>query len=86
MFNVFAESPKPESTLHEDILMDGLMTVREVADFLRVSQDKVQDLIKSGRLPSVKIDRCRRIPRRGLAEFLATRLVGASVDPVAVRP
>lgn len=49
-----------------------MLTINEVADSLRVSRAKVENLIYSGRLRSVKIDRSRRVPQDALAEFQAS--------------
>lgn len=49
-----------------------LLTPDEAAEVLRVGRSKVYDLIRSGRLRSVKVDGSRRIPVSCLKEFVAT--------------
>jgi excisionase family DNA binding protein len=53
---------------------DELMTPEEVAQRLRVGRTKVYELTDRGELPSIKIDRCRRIPSRGVDAFIARKL------------
>lgn len=48
-----------------------LLTVPEVMDVLRLGRWKVYELIRSGRLKSVKIGRDRRIPTDALDIFIA---------------
>lgn len=62
-----------------DLLLDGLMTVKEVAEYLAVDRHVVEDMAKSGELPHVRLGpRQTRIPRRALYEFLAERMRGAA--------
>ena len=58
------------------LVADGLMTVREAARFLSVSQSTLYSLMDSGRLAYVKIGRARRLPRRGVTQFAADNMVG----------
>lgn len=46
------------------------VTVKEVAELLRVSEPTVVKYIKLGELPSVTIGRCRRIRRSAVEDFL----------------
>ncbi|MFV2104653.1 helix-turn-helix domain-containing protein [Micromonospora sp. LOL_024] len=47
-----------------------LLTVTDVMARLQVGRHTVYDLIRSRRLRSVRIGRCRRIPARSLAGYL----------------
>ncbi|NIL57499.1 helix-turn-helix domain-containing protein [Salinispora arenicola] len=47
-----------------------LLTVTDVMARLQVGRHTVYDLIRSHRLHSVRIGRCRRIPARSLAGYL----------------
>lgn len=47
-------------------------TVTQVAQRLSIGRDKVYDLIRHGRLRSIKIGRLRRITDQQLAEFIAS--------------
>ena len=46
------------------------LTVLQVAELLHVSRPTVEKYIKLGELPSIKIGRCRRIPRMDLEVFI----------------
>jgi len=48
-----------------------LLTPKEAAKVLGLSQSYVYELLASGTLPSITIGRTRRIPRRALQEFVA---------------
>jgi excisionase family DNA binding protein len=43
--------------------------VREVAPLLGLSRSKTYELVMSGRLGSVMIDGCRRVPREEVTRF-----------------
>jgi excisionase family DNA binding protein len=45
-------------------------TVREAARLLSVGTRKVEYMVKSGELESIKIGRARRIPRKALDAYL----------------
>jgi len=48
-----------------------LLTVREAAEELGLGRTKVYQLVMTRRLPSVRIDGSRRIPRTALERFVA---------------
>ena len=50
--------------------MTELLTVKEVAEYLRVSRTQVRRLIRSGQLRGMMIGREYRISLTGLAEFM----------------
>lgn len=52
---------------------DSCLDLDEVADILGVSRRTVDTLIADGELPSLKIRRCRRVPRRALEAFISAR-------------
>lgn len=56
----------------------SLLTVRDVAELLSVSDDTVYRLVWSGRLPVVRVGSCLRFQRFTLADFVEHR--GASHD------
>ncbi len=58
------------------LVADGLMTVKEAAEFLRLSRSSVYALMDHGELAFVKLGRRRRIPRRALVELAASGLRG----------
>ncbi len=60
------------------LVADGLMTVKEAAEFLRLSPSRLYVLMVGGELAFVKLGRSRRIPRRALVELAARGLRGGS--------
>lgn len=60
-----------------------LLRIPEVADRLTMSRTKVYELIQSGALPSVRIDRSRRVRVRDLEAFVGSLPVGGRNDPAA---
>jgi excisionase family DNA binding protein len=61
---------------------DGLLTVREVAEVMRVSTMTVYRLIKAGDLAAVRVGTHFRIRRRDLEAYLDARTVTTHRDPV----
>jgi excisionase family DNA binding protein len=68
------EQPERRVGHSEDAVRDGLVSLREAARFLAVSRTSIYGLLTSGLLPSVKIGKSRRVPRRSLLAFAAERL------------
>lgn len=60
----------------EDLLADGLVDVKEAAEFLRISRSTVYTLMDAGKLGYVKIGAARRIPKRALVDLAAASWVG----------
>ena len=50
---------------------DGLYTVKEVSEILRVNKDTVYSLIRAGLLPAMKLG-CLKIRKHSVEEFLGT--------------
>lgn len=50
-----------------------LLRTEEVAELLNISKSKVYELLASGKLPCVRIDRSVRISRRALERWIAER-------------
>ena len=59
-----------------ELVADGLLTVRECAEFLHLSRSKIYELMDAGELCFVKLGRSRRIPRRAVIELAARQLRG----------
>ncbi|MEV6757272.1 helix-turn-helix domain-containing protein [Streptomyces sp. NPDC051214] len=57
---------------------DELLTVADVMARLKVGRSTVYDLIRTRRLASVAIGRCRRIPASALGEFIAGQMERAA--------
>jgi len=51
----------------------NLLTVAEVADYLRVAERTVREMIDRGDIPAMKIGKAYRIERADLEYFLASR-------------
>ena len=58
------------------LVADGLLTVKEAAEFLRLSRSSVYALMDHGELAFVKLGRSRRIPRRAVIDLAARGLRG----------
>ena len=56
---------------------DGLLTVREVAEAMRVSTMTVYRLIKSGELPAARISSSYRLREEDVDAFLESRFSDA---------
>ena len=59
-----------------ELVADGLMTVKECAEFLHLSRSKIYELMDAGDLCFAKLGRSRRIPRRAVIELAARQLRG----------
>lgn len=53
---------------------DELLTVPQVMALLKLGRSTIYDLIRSRRLASITIGRCRRIPAASYRAFVAARL------------
>jgi excisionase family DNA binding protein len=49
-----------------------LLTAEEAADLLGIGRTKVYELMAGGRLASVKIGTCRRVPAEALRLYVAS--------------
>ena len=56
----------------DSVVVPVLYTVDEAAQALRLSRSALYELIRSGRLRSVKAGRRRLVPVEALAEYVAT--------------
>lgn len=61
----------PEATREKEVSVQAY-TVEQVAEILQIGRDKVYELIRTGRLHSIKIGKLRRITDRHLADFIAS--------------
>ena len=50
--------------------LPDLLTVRETAGFTRIGIRQAYELVRSGELPSVRLGRSIRIPKRALVRFV----------------
>src|SRR5437588_4430407 len=60
----------------EQLVQDGLMTIREAAAFLRLGRSTIYGLMERGELPYARIGARRLIPRRALVDLAASHLRG----------
>lgn len=67
----------------DEVVADGLLSVREAARFLGISRSTLYELMESGRLQYVKLGRARRVPRRALVALAAGNLLGGWGSEVA---
>ena len=58
-----------------DLLADGLVTIETAGRFLAVSRSTVYVLLGRGDLPSVRIGKCRRIPKCALVEYASRQVI-----------
>jgi excisionase family DNA binding protein len=65
---------RPGQGVHPVAEVPQLLTVAQVMARLQVGKHVVYDLIRSRRLASVRIGRCRRIPADALAAFIASAI------------
>jgi excisionase family DNA binding protein len=59
----------------QNLVADGLVSVRQAAEFLGVSVSLLYGMMARGELVFVKIGRCRRIPKRALIELASRSIV-----------
>ncbi len=57
------------SMRNEEPVVEDIMTVQEVADYLRLSKDSVYKLVKMGELPAAKILNKLRFNRASVEEY-----------------
>ena len=60
-----------------------LLTIKEVAEKLQVSESKVYSLVQRGELPSYQIGSCRRISQEDLNKFLMQCRVDPPIPPTS---
>ena len=55
--------------------MNEILTVKEVADFLRTTTQQVRRMIANGEIPAVKVGREWRVPLDGLKAFFEENML-----------
>ncbi len=58
------------SATRGDIHSEGYLSPNKAAEFLDVSRRTIDRMLKTGEIPSVKLNGARRIPKRALRERL----------------
>jgi excisionase family DNA binding protein len=68
------KSMADSSEVKEDpVVNDQLMTIKEVADFLRISTISAYSWVRDGKLPAIRIGKEWRVRTRDLDEWLEVR-------------
>lgn len=62
-------APVPAAARAESVAGSALLTVTEAAAELRVGRGTMYELVRRGEVPSIKLGRLRRIPRKGLVDW-----------------
>ena len=62
-------------------MSDGLLTVKEVAIQLRVSDESVYRLCRKGRLKATRVGWLWRIPQESVDELLSNKQGAKGLDP-----
>jgi excisionase family DNA binding protein len=66
----------------EDMVSQGMLKMKEVAEFLGISKSEVYNMVAEGRLPYVPYGRtgkAKRVPRKAVIDYAARNLVSATV-------
>jgi len=64
--------------------MPELLTVREVADYLRVTQKTVYRLLQQGSIPALKVSHSWRFDKAAIDDWLKSTTVGAKANILVV--
>jgi len=59
----------------EELIADGLLSIREAMEFLSISRSGLEKLINQGAFPVVVLATARRIPRRAVIAYAAGRIL-----------
>lgn len=64
---------------------DDVLTIREVADYLKVNEKIVYGLAQKRRIPAFKVGGQWRFRRGDLDAWISAQTSGAAVDPSALK-
>ena len=70
---------------NQELVSDGLVTVREAARFLSLSRSTLYQMMDKGDLQYAKIGGSRRIPRQALKNLAGESLLGGWKVPQSSR-
>lgn len=66
----YGDFGKEDYMKEEDQKNDEIMTVNEVAEYLKISEVTTYKLVQEGKIPAFKIGRHWRVEKRDLSEFI----------------
>lgn len=72
--------PVAPLTADEELVADGLMTVKDAAKHCSLSRTTIYEALNGGDLASLRVNSCRLIPRRGLLRWMASRVEHAHAE------
>ena len=64
--------------------MRELMTLKEVADYLRVTKKTIYRLLEAGKIPATKVGRQWRFNKARIDEWLSERSVGGKASVLVI--
>jgi len=70
-----------DAQANAEIIEDGLLTVEQACRLLAVSRSFLYSRMDAGAIPFCRLGRARRIPRRSLIDYAASRLNGGAIPP-----
>jgi excisionase family DNA binding protein len=73
-----ADSPQAKE---DSLANDQLMTIKEVADFLRISTISAYSWVRDGKLPAIRIGKEWRVRSRDLDQWLEVRSTARQMTP-----
>lgn len=65
--------PRGTSDRHEPTIGDAIMTVDEVADFLRLNRKTIYESVRLNEIPHVRVGRAIRFGRAALLQWVSGR-------------
>ena len=63
-----------------------LLTVEEAASLLRIGRNTCYELVRQGRVPSIRLGRLIRVPRHALVNWLGQEASSCAIPPVVNYP
>lgn len=74
----------PSAHTGPTVEVDRLCTTSEAQEILGIKRTKLNELVQSGEIRSLKIGKSRRIPASSLQEFISRRLADAERHAQAI--
>ncbi|WP_315118651.1 helix-turn-helix domain-containing protein [uncultured Clostridium sp.] len=70
---------KEKKMIYENHNTDEIMTISEVAEYLKISEVTTYKLVQEGKMPAFKIGRHWRIKKNDLTEFIEALKRGENI-------